>query len=580
MFSKMVSKLTSLQQELLSALLDSGVTKDVLIQALDDMDPSPNGFGVKLENLHMSPPSSKINGNDSDSKPVFLTLSNGHGKGKLSGDEGSEDGDDFDTPPILKELQSLNTEEAAEQRAEVDRILAEDPWRAARIIKGYMQQHNIPQREVVDVTGLNQSHLSQHLNKGTPMKTQKRAALYTWYVRKQREVLRQFNQAVQGSVSNMTDKGSQDQVLFFFPEFNPPGQGMGQQGEEVGSEPSCKKMRRNRFKWGPASQQILYQAYERQKNPSKEEREALVEECNRAECLQRGVSPSKAHGLGSNLVTEVRVYNWFANRRKEEAFRQKLAMDAYPIPIHSMNPLLSHSHSSPHHHSSQTSASPPMRYSQQGPSEVSSSTTISHHGSMSTSQSVLQQVSPGGLDPSHSLLSPDAKMMSASGGGLPPVSTLTNIHNSHHTHQQTQNLIMPLSGVMTIAQSLNTSQSQSVPVINSVAGSLAALQPVQFSQQLHSPHQHGLMQQSPSHMNQQPFMATVTHSHSQYLPLMYPHKQEPPQYSHQSRFPSAMVVTDANSLSTLSSMSSSKQDSTVNKMVQLGGLSWCPLQAW
>ncbi|XP_070762298.1 hepatocyte nuclear factor 1-beta-A isoform X3 [Enoplosus armatus] len=526
----MVSKLTSLQQELLSALLDSGVTKDVLIQALDDMDPSPPGFGVKLESLPMSPAppqSGKMNGADADSKPVFHTLTNGHSKGKLSGDEGSEDGDDYDTPPILKELQSLNTEEAAEQRAEVERMLAEDPWRAARMIKGYMQQHNIPQREVVDVTGLNQSHLSQHLNKGTPMKTQKRAALYTWYVRKQREILRQFN---------------------------PSGQGMGQPGDEVGSEPSSKKMRRNRFKWGPASQQILYQAYERQKNPSKEEREALVEECNRAECLQRGVSPSKAQGLGSNLVTEVRVYNWFANRRKEEAFRQKLAMDAITVPPHSINPLLSHS--SPHH--PQTSASPPrkisrVRYSQ-GPGEVTSSTTISHHSSnaMPTSQSVLQQVSPGGLDHSHSLLSPDAKMISGSGGGLPPVSTLTNIHSSHHSHQQTQNLIMPLSGVMAIAQSLNTSQSQSVPVINSVAGSLAALQPVPFSQQLHSPHQQSLMQQSPSHMSQQPFMATVTHSH------MYPHKQEPPQYSHPSRFPSAMVVTDANSISTLSSMSSSK----------------------
>lgn len=133
-----------------------------------------------------------------------------------------------------------------------------------------------------------------------------------------------------------------------------------------------------------------------------------------------------------------------------------------------------------------------------------------------------------------------------SGGGLPPVSTLTNIHSSHHSHQQTQNLIMPLSGVMAIAQSksslhphdwthslhlfycdvvwprsccvstgLNTSQSQTVPVINSVAGSLATLQPVQFSQQLHSPHQQSLMQQSPSQMSQQPFMATVTHSHSQ-----------------------------------------------------------------
>ncbi|KAB5550180.1 hypothetical protein PHYPO_G00050870 [Pangasianodon hypophthalmus] len=543
MFADMVSKLTSLQQELLSALLDSGVTKDVLIQALDDMEPSPASYGVKLENLHMSPPPPpKTNGSDVEAKPVFHTLTNGHSKGKLSGDEGSEDGDDYDTPPILKELQSLNTEEAAEQRAEVDRMLAEDPWRAARMIKAYMQQHNIPQREVVDVTGLNQSHLSQHLNKGTPMKTQKRAALYTWYVRKQREILRQFNQATQGSGSSMADKSSQDQ-----------------------------KLRRNRFKWGPASQQILYQAYERQKNPSKEEREALVEECNRAECLQRGVSPSKAQGLGTNLVTEVRVYNWFANRRKEEAFRQKLAMDAYGG--QSINPLLTHS--SPHH--SQASTSPPskmqaVRYNQ-APSEVSSSSTINHH-SMTSSQSVLQQVSPGALDPSHGLLSPDAKMISVSGGGLPPVSTLTNIHNSHHAHQQTQNLIMPISGVMAIAQGLSTSQAQTVPVINSVAGSLATLQPVQFSQQLHSSHQQSLMQQSHSHMSQQPFMATVTHSH------MYPHKQEPPQYSHPSRFPSAMVVTDNNSLSTLSSMSSTKQDAPVNKMVQLGGLNWCPLQAW
>lgn len=77
----------------------------------------------------------------------------------------------------------------------------------------------------------------------------------------------------------------------------------------------------------------------------------------RAECLQRGVSPSKAQGLGSNLVTEVRVYNWFANRRKEEAFRQKLAMDAINAQPHSINPLLSHS--SPHH--PQNSASSPCK---------------------------------------------------------------------------------------------------------------------------------------------------------------------------------------------------------------------------
>ncbi|XP_009632353.1 hepatocyte nuclear factor 1-beta-like, partial [Egretta garzetta] len=232
----------------------------------------------------------------------------------------------------------------------------EDPWRAAKMIKGYMQQHNIPQREVVDVTGLNQSHLSQHLNKGTPMKTQKRAALYTWYCGRP-GIVPEFNQTVQGC-GDMTDKSSQDQLLFLFPEFNQQNQGAAQLDDTCSETPS-KKMRRNRFKWGPASQQILYQAYDRQKNPSKEDREALVEECNRAECLQRGVSPSKAHGLGSNLVTEVRVYNWFANRRKEEAFRQKLAMDAYSSgqPPHSMNLLLSHG--SPHHN--QPSASPPSK---------------------------------------------------------------------------------------------------------------------------------------------------------------------------------------------------------------------------
>lgn len=84
---------------------------------------------------------------------------------------------------------------------------------------------------------------------------------------------------VQGS----SDSGSQDQVLFFFPEFHHGGQNTGSASGTVTDEgiPGSKRLRRNRFKWGPASQEILYKAYERQKNPSKEEREALVEECNR-----------------------------------------------------------------------------------------------------------------------------------------------------------------------------------------------------------------------------------------------------------------------------------------------------------
>ena len=57
-------------------------------------------------------------------------------------------------------------------------------------------------------------------------------------------------------------------------------------------------------------------------------RESLVEACNRAECEQRGVDYCNVSGLGPNLVTESRVYNWFANRRKEETFRMKMAIEA------------------------------------------------------------------------------------------------------------------------------------------------------------------------------------------------------------------------------------------------------------
>ncbi|XP_007897267.1 hepatocyte nuclear factor 1-alpha isoform X4 [Callorhinchus milii] len=545
----MGSKLTPLQQELVKALIGSGMSKQTLVEALGELEEYEPAGSSAEEGVTLT-----ILPADGSSKDG---LQNGHHPlppARLSGEESSEeDGDDdYDTPAILKELDNLSPEEAAQQRTIVEQLLQEDPWRAAKMIKCYMQQHNIPQREVVDTTGLNQSHLSQHLNKGTPMKNQKRAALYTWYVRKQREIVQHFNSTSQGA-----------------------------SGEEA-EEPTNKKMRRNRFKWGPASQQILFQAYERQKNPSKEEREALVEECNRAECLQRGVSPSQAHGLGSNLVTEVRVYNWFANRRKEEAFRHKLAMDAYGTPQpHTVTAITPHS-SLP----LQPSVLSPnkihgLRYTQQATNEVVSP-AVSHHGNstMVTTHTILQPVSPPGLEPSHSLLTTDTKLISTTGGTLPPVSTLTALHSLQHNPQaitqQTQNLIMAsLPSVMAIGPSesstlgqnltnagasalvigLATTQGQNVPVINSMGSSLTTLQPVQFPQQLHAPHQQ-VMQQVQGHMTPSSFMATMAQFQNPHA--VYSHKPDLSQY-HTSLFPQTMVFTDASNISTLASLPMAKQ---------------------
>ncbi|XP_055003343.1 hepatocyte nuclear factor 1-alpha isoform X3 [Sorex araneus] len=477
----MVSKLSQLQSELLAALLDSGLSKEALIQALGEPGPYLLAAEGPLDQAESC----------SAGRGELTELPNGLAERRGSEDETDDDGDDF-TPPILKELETLSPEEAAQQKAVVETLLQEDPWRVARMVRSYLHQHNIPQREVVDTTGLNQSHLSQHLNKGTPMKTQKRAALYTWYVRKQREVAQQFTHAGQGGLIE----------------------------EPTGDELPTKKGRRNRFKWGPASQQILFQAYERQKNPSKEEREALVEECNRAECIQRGVSPSQAQGLGSNLVTEVRVYNWFANRRKEEAFRHKLAMDTYTgtPPGPGPGPALP-AHSSPGLAPATLSPSKVhgVRY---GPPTTSEGAEVpsSTGGPLVTVSAPLHQVSPTGLEPSHSLLSTEAKLVSATGGPLPPVSTLTALHSleqaSPGLNQQPQNLIMAsLPGVMAIGP-----------------GEPASLGP------------------------------TFTNTGASTLVIaLYSHKSEVAQYTHTGLLPQTMLIADSTNLSALASLTPTKQ---------------------
>ncbi|XP_047447344.1 hepatocyte nuclear factor 1-alpha [Mugil cephalus] len=477
------SRLTALQEQLIWALLESGLSRGVLVQAMGELERNRASAGIE--------------------------------KGERGDGESSEEGEMDFPPPIFRDLEKLPPEEASKLRAEVDRLLQEDPWHVAKMVKSYMQQHNLPQREVVESTGLNQSHLSQHLNKGTPMKNQKRAALYTWYVKKQCEISQQFTNAKHGLAS------------------------VEEQGEDT------KKGRRNRFKWGPASLQILFHAYERQKNPSKEEREGLVEDCNRAECLQRGVSPSQLAGLGSNLVTEVRVYNWFANRRKEEAFRHKLALDT-PFSNQSApssNPNLQHS---PEHG---------VKYSQQISCEAVSS--VRGGGGERAGRLV---VSPVQLEPSHTLLETHNPKAASSGGPLPPVSTLTSLHSLSASPASSQSLIMAsVPSVMSLGESslligLTSTQPQTVPVINNMGGGFTTLQPISFQQQLHASSQQPISHQLQSHMAASPFMATMAQ-----LPCHMYSKSDSPQYHSSSLLSQAMVITDSSSLGTLTSLAAVRQ---------------------
>uniref|UniRef100_A0A4W5MRC4 HNF1 homeobox a n=1 Tax=Hucho hucho TaxID=62062 RepID=A0A4W5MRC4_9TELE len=418
-------RLTNLQNELIWALLGSGLSREVLVQALE-----------KLEQERVTPGAEKRDRGDGES---------------------SEEGEMDFPPPIFQELEALPSEEA------------NDPWRVAKLVKSYMQPHNLPQIE--------------HLNKGTPMKNQKRAALYSWYVRKQGKISQQFTNA-----SHALGTGEE-------------------QGEDI------RKGRRNRFKWGPASQQILFHAYERQKNPSKEEREGLVEELSPEGC----VSVTQLAGLGSNLVTEVRVYNWFANRRKEEAFLHKLALDM---------PYTGHSASTTNHTLSQSPVQG-MKYSQKIPCD-----SLGSAKGRSGDRGLRGRLaSPIQLEPSHTLLETHYHKL---------VRSPTIIHPS--CSKAPHNMMLPPPCFTEWC----SPACQTVPIVNNVGGGFTTLQPISFQQQL--------TQQFQNHMGHSPFMATMTG-----LPCHMYSKSDMSPYPPSSLLSQAMVVTDSSSLGTLTSLSSVRQ---------------------
>lgn len=108
----MVSKLSQLQMELLGALLESGLSKEALIQALGEPGPYLLAGDGPLDKGESC----------GGGRGELAELPNGLGETRGSEDETDDDGEDF-TPPILKELENLSPEEAAHQKAVVESLL-------------------------------------------------------------------------------------------------------------------------------------------------------------------------------------------------------------------------------------------------------------------------------------------------------------------------------------------------------------------------------------------------------------------------------------------------------------------------
>lgn len=84
-------RLTALQEQLIWALLGSGLSRDILVQAIGELERDRASAGAE--------------------------------RGERGDGESSEEGEMDFPPPIFRELEKLLPEEAAKLRAEVDRLL-------------------------------------------------------------------------------------------------------------------------------------------------------------------------------------------------------------------------------------------------------------------------------------------------------------------------------------------------------------------------------------------------------------------------------------------------------------------------
>lgn len=187
---------------------------------------------------------------------------------------------------VKKKLFSLEEELNLRPSSFAQELLDRDQTLVAQAIKKYMNQYSIPQREVVEKTGLNQSHLSQHFLHGVTMKRSKRIKLYHWFEEDQKLRTGKLLSA-DGSLSVVLE--------------SPRVEG---------------NRRRPRWKWSPISTQILTEAFKKNQFPTREQRLELARVCNEAEIAMNNGLPIRGPEGDTEGITEQRVNTWFTNRRK------------------------------------------------------------------------------------------------------------------------------------------------------------------------------------------------------------------------------------------------------------------------
>ncbi|XP_062863583.1 homeobox-containing protein 1a isoform X3 [Trichomycterus rosablanca] len=205
------------------------------------------------------------------------------------------------------------TEEEVDVEDKVEEMMRKDSNIIKEEIKAFLGSRRISQAVVAQVTGISQSRISHWLlQQGSDLSEQKKRAFYRWY---------QLEKTTPGATLAMRPP---PMVLEDIVEWHPSA-------PPINCSPGSFRLRRgSRFTWRKECLAVMESYFNENQYPDEAKREEIANACNAV--IQK---PGKKLS-DLERVTSLKVYNWFANRRKEIKRRANIAiLESHGIDVQS-----------------------------------------------------------------------------------------------------------------------------------------------------------------------------------------------------------------------------------------------------
>lgn len=207
--------------------------------------------------------------------------------------------------------------EAAEEDLDIDdkveELMRRDSSMVKEEIKAFLGNRRISQAVVAQVTGISQSRISHWLlQHGSDLSEQKKRAFYRWYT---------LEKTTPGATLNMRPAPLAMEEMEW--RQTPP---------PITTAPGTFRLRRgSRFTWRKECLAVMESYFNDNQYPDEAKREEIANACNAV--IQK---PGKKLS-DLERVTSLKVYNWFANRRKEIKRRANIAtiLESHGIDVQS-----------------------------------------------------------------------------------------------------------------------------------------------------------------------------------------------------------------------------------------------------